>query len=100
MVGGLTTITGGRRSALDRWRQNLASGGSRRPRRLAQFGLVISLVMALGFLTGPGILVGVDAMDSSPWCVTVGLLGGLGWFILYPFWRLWLGRVLTSTKVA
>jgi hypothetical protein len=70
------------------------------PRRLVQFGLVIGITMTVGLLTGPGILGGVDAMDSAPWYVNVGQIGGLGWFILYPFWCIWLGRVLLSARLA
>ena len=68
------------------------------PRRLAQFGLVIGLLMAVGFLTVPGILGGVDAFDTAPWYLNLGQLGGLGSFILYPFWCIWLGRLLLSNR--
>jgi hypothetical protein len=39
------------------------------PRRLVQCGLVIGIFMTVGLLTSPGILGGVDAMDSAPWHV-------------------------------
>jgi len=69
------------------------------PRRLVQCGLVIGIFMTVGLLTSPGILGGVDAMDSAPWYVNVGQVGSLGWFILYPFWCIWLGRLLLSNRV-
>lgn len=68
------------------------------PRRLGQFGLVVGVSMAVGLLTGPGILGGVDAMDSASWFVNVGQMGSLGWLILYPIWCIWLGRVLPSAR--
>ena len=66
------------------------------PRRLAQLGKVSGFLMAVGFLAGPGILRGVDAMDAAPWWVNIGLLSGLGWFLLYPLWCLCLGRRFTA----
>jgi hypothetical protein len=70
------------------------------PRRLAQLGLATGVFMTVGFLAGPGIVGGVDAVDAAPWFVNVGQLGGLGWFLLYPIWCLWLGRLLLSQIVA
>jgi len=71
----------------------------RLPRRLAQCGLVTAGCMTIGFLAGPGILGGVADMDAAPWFVNLGLLGSLGWMFLYPFWCLWLGRLLVSNSV-
>ncbi len=68
-------------------------------RRLAQWGLLVAVCMAIGFLAGPGILGGVDDTEAAPWFVTVGLLGSLGWMFLYPIWSLWLGRLLVSQTV-
>ena len=70
-----------------------------RPRRLAQLGLLTAVCMAIGFLAGPGILGSVDNMDAAPWFVNLGLLGSLGWMFLYPFWCVWLGRLLVSNSV-
>jgi hypothetical protein len=68
------------------------------PRRLAQLGLATAACMAIGFLAGPGILAGVDDTDAAPWLVNLGLLGSLGWMFLYPFWCIWLGRLLVSNS--
>ena len=67
-----------------------------RPRRLAQLGMLTGVCMAIGFLAGPGILGGMDDTDAAPWFVNLGLLGSLGWMFLYPFWCIWLGRLLVS----
>ncbi len=69
------------------------------PRRLAQLGLLTAACIAIGFLAGPGILGGLDDADAAPWFVNLGLLGSLGWMFLYPFWCLWLGRLLVSNNV-
>ena len=71
-----------------------------RPRRLAQLGLLTALCMAIGFLAGPGILGGVDDTGAAPWFVNLGLLGSLGWMFLYPFWCIWLGRLLVSNSAS
>jgi len=68
------------------------------PRRLAQLGLLTAVCMAVGFLAGPGIPRGMDDPDAAPWFVNLGLLGSLGWMFLYPFWSLWLGRLLVSNS--
>lgn len=70
------------------------------PRRLAQFGLLVALGMLVGFLAVPGILGRIDDPATAPWYVNQGLLGGLGWFLLYPWWCIWLGRLLVSSRLA
>ncbi len=66
------------------------------PRRLAQLGLLTAACIAIGFLSGPGILGSVDDVGAAPWFVNLGLLGSMGWMFLYPCWCLWLGRLLVS----
>jgi hypothetical protein len=62
------------------------------PRRLARLGQAAGGLMMLGFLTGPGILRGVDSMENAPWWVSLGLLGALGWLVLLPVWALYFAR--------
>src|SRR5262249_28681317 len=69
------------------------------PRHLAHLGLLTAACMAVGFLAGPGIPGGLDDPEVAPRFVNVGLLGGLGWMFLYPFWCLWLGRLLVSNNM-
>jgi hypothetical protein len=65
------------------------------PQGLVIFGLVVSVIMALGLATAPGIFRGTDAWASAPWYVNyVGQAGALGWLIAYPVWCIWLGRIL------
>ena len=65
------------------------------PHGLVVFGLVVGVTMALGMVTIIGILRGIDAQDAAPWIVTtVGLVGGVGWVLLYPIWCIWLGRTV------
>ncbi len=70
------------------------------PHRLALFGIVVSSVMIIGILSGPGILARIDAMDSAPWFVLTALyVGGLGWNVLYTFWCIFLSLRLLSGKL-
>lgn len=64
------------------------------PHGLAVVGLVAGLIMAVGLISVPGILRGVDTQASAPWYVNVGYVGALGWMLLYPAWSIWLGRIL------
>jgi hypothetical protein len=64
------------------------------PRRLVQFGLVSGACMAIGLLTGPGIVGRIDDPDLAPWFVYVAPVASLGWLLLYPIWSIWLGRLL------
>ena len=61
------------------------------PRSLVRFGLVVGAIMALGLLGIPGILAGVDSMESLPWYLLLGFFGFIGTYILYPIWTIWLG---------
>jgi len=60
------------------------------------FGIVVGAIMGLGLLSFPGILNGVDNMDSLPWYLLVGFLGFTGTYVLYPIWTIWLGRRITG----
>lgn len=62
------------------------------PRRLAQLGLLVAIGMLVGFLAAPGIVGRIDDPAAAPWFVNLGLLSGVGWLLLYPWWCLWLGR--------
>ena len=64
--------------------------------RLVRFGLVVGVMMALGLVCIPGILAGVDSMDSLPWYLFVGFFGYIGTYLLYPIWTIWLGRTMAG----
>jgi hypothetical protein len=68
--------------------------GAALPHNLVIFGLVIGAFMAMGLLGIPGILAGVDSMESMPWYLGVAYLGFFGTYILYPIWTIWLGQML------
>ena len=63
------------------------------PHNLVIFGLVVGAFMAMGLLGIPGLLAGVDSMESMPWYLGVAYLGFFGTYILYPIWTIWLGRI-------
>jgi hypothetical protein len=73
---------------MDRW-----------PRRLVQFGLVSGAIMAIGLLTGPGIVGRVDDPELAPWFVNGAQVASLGWLLLYPIWSIWLGRLLVTNRL-
>ncbi len=94
-LAGLYTSLGYAFLGLWVWRVNSAvRAGLAWPRRLVQFGRLTGALMALGFLALPGIVRGVDSAETAPWWAHAGFVGGLGWFLLYPIWCLWLGRAL------
>jgi len=68
------------------------------PRYLVQFGLVSGAIMAIGLLTGPGIVGRVDDPELAPWFVYVAPVASLGWLLLYPIWSIWLGRLLLRNR--
>ena len=65
------------------------------PHNLVIFGIVAGVFMAIGLLGIPGIIRGIDSMESMPWYLYVAFFGWLGTYILYPIWAIWLGRFLT-----
>lgn len=73
-------------------------GGDALTPNLVYFGIVVGAFMATGLLGIPGILVGIDGMESMPWYLYVAFFGWLGTYILYPTWTIWLGRNLLLIK--
>jgi len=68
------------------------------PRHLVRFGLVSGAIMAIGLLTGPGIVGRVDDPALAPWFVTGAQVASVGWLLLYPIWSVWLGRLLLRER--
>lgn len=68
------------------------------PHNLVIFGIVVGAFMAIGLFGIPGILAGIDSMESMPWYLYVAFFGWLGTYILYPTWCIWLGRILLSNS--
>jgi hypothetical protein len=64
------------------------------PNNLVIFGLVTGVLMAFGLFALPGILAGIDTLDSVPWYLIAALPCGLGIYLMYPIWCIWFGRVL------
>ncbi|HJQ30086.1 MAG TPA: hypothetical protein VJ827_12150 [Rubrobacter sp.] len=73
---------------MDRW-----------PRPLARYGLISGALMAIGLLTGPGIVGRVDDPQLAVWFWYVAPLASLGWLLLYPIWSIWLGRLLLTNRL-
>lgn len=61
---------------------------------LIVFGLIVGAFMAVGLIGIPGILAGIDSIESMPWYLYIAFFGWLGTYILYPIWTIWLGRNL------
>jgi hypothetical protein len=71
-----------------------ALSGADWPRSLALLGLVTGVLMAVGLITGPGILARVDSFSGAPWHVYLGFLGWVGWTLLLPVWAFGMWRAL------
>lgn len=65
------------------------------PRRLRGLGIAAGALMALGFISAPGIALRLDDMSAAPAWVWVGSMGWLGTFVVYPAWAFWLAAVET-----
>ena len=48
------------------------------------------ILLVIGLIVAPGIVMGLDDMDTAPWWVWVGYVGWLGIFVLLPIWSIWL----------
>lgn len=72
--------------------------GDALPLNLVIFGIVVGAFMAIGVLGIPGILAGIDSMESMPWYLYVAFFGWLGTYILYPIWCILFGRALLLLK--
>lgn len=69
------------------------------PRNLAQYGLITGWIMAIGLFAVPGILTGIDAMETASWFTRIALfVGGLGWNVLYTIWCIGLGYLLFTNR--
>ena len=60
---------------------------------LRTLGTAAGALMALGIVSAPGIVLGLDDMATAPAWVWIGLLGWLGIFVAYPAWAIWLANV-------
>jgi len=65
------------------------------PRRPRLLGVAAGSLMALGFVSAPGIVLGLDDMATAPGWVWVGSMGWLGTFVVYPAWAIWLAAFET-----
>lgn len=68
------------------------------PHRLVIFGLVTGSFMVIGLIGIPGMVAGIDRLESMPRYLYVAFFGWLGFYILYPIWLIWLGRYLLLLK--
>ena len=62
------------------------------PRLLPTLGSTTGILLMVGLIVAPGIVMGLDDMETAPWWVWVGFVGWLGIFVLLPVWSIWLGR--------
>jgi hypothetical protein len=73
--------------------RSMASSGQW-PRLLPTLGFATGILLSIGLIVAPGIVMGLDDMDSAPWWVWVGFVGWLGIFVLLPIWSIWLSTAL------
>ncbi len=60
--------------------------------RLRSLGVVTGALMALGIVMLPGVVMGLDDMDTAPAWIWVGELGWAGIYLAYPVWAIRFGR--------
>jgi hypothetical protein len=72
---------------------SMATNG-RWSRALARLGLATGVVLGIGLIVAPGIVMGLDDMETAPWWVWVGFVSWLGIFVLLPIWSIWFGTAL------
>jgi hypothetical protein len=63
--------------------------------RLRALGVIAGGLMLLGVATVPGVLLGLDDMETAPGWIWIGQLGWLGTFVVYPAWAISMGVVET-----
>lgn len=66
------------------------------PHGLSTFGVIVGSIMTIGIFAIPGMIMRIDSMEFTPWYVSLGYLGFLGTYFLYPMWTIQLGRTLLS----
>lgn len=75
------------------WQNNLLSKG------LSLFGVIIGVVMALGFSAIPGMIQNIDSTYfMSPIHYGIWNASLAGWILLYPLWCMLLGRHLLKQR--
>jgi hypothetical protein len=70
------------------------------PRPLPTLGYATGILLVVGLIVAPGIVMGLDDMDTAPWWVWVGFVGWLGIFVLLPIWSIWLGITVRRASQA
>jgi hypothetical protein len=70
------------------------ASSSRWPRLMPTLGFATGILLIIGLIVAPGIVMGLDDMDSAPWCVWIGFVGWVGIFVLLPIWSIWIGTAL------
>jgi len=99
VLAGLYTATG--YAMIGLWVIGLnyaARQGSFLPGGMSTFGLVLGVVMLLGFAAVPDLIKGTDSLEAmSPVVNGLWQTASLGWLFLYPIWCFRLGRwILTN----
>ena len=63
------------------------------PGGLRALGVAAGALMALGVVTAPGIVLGLDDMATAPAWVWIGLMSWLGIYAAYPAWAISMGII-------
>lgn len=67
------------------------------PHGLVIFGLISGVILALGLVTIPGIVRGIDIKEYVVTTVNaIWWTSALGWLVLYPIWGILVGHFLLS----
>jgi drug/metabolite transporter (DMT)-like permease len=58
------------------------------PRWLRSLGILAGVLMMVGIVAVPGILLGLDDMDTAPGWIWIAFVGWLGTFVVFPAWAI------------
>ena len=67
-------------------------------RRLIWLGMVTGTIMAMGWMSAPGIFDPYLGLYHVPSFEIGKLLGTVGWMFFYPIWSIWLGNIVLSNR--
>jgi hypothetical protein len=70
---------------------NRGARGAESRTRLRALGVAAGGLMAVGVISAPGVVLGLDDAATAPAWAWIGSIGWLGTYVVYPAWAIWTG---------